>query len=138
MNSNGNAAGDLFSDDGESIDTIGSKAYYYATYQWSSADKKLTITVVDNNYSQMTNLILDSLAIYGLDDIPTTFTVDGKQLYPKTRPHTQIVDVTGLGLSMTKSTTITWTTSGTVIIEPPSAVITEEKYRVDCYPDSGN
>ncbi|CAF0867380.1 unnamed protein product [Adineta ricciae] len=137
LNSNGNAAGDLFSDDGESIDTIGSKAYYYATYQWSSADKKLTITVVDNYYSQMTNLILDSLAIYGLDDVPTAFTVDGKELYPKTRPHTQIVDVTGLGLSMTKSTTITWTTSGTVIVEPPSAVVTEAKYRVDCYPDSG-
>lgn len=85
----------------------------------------------------MSNLILDSLTIYGLENIPATFNVDNKEISPKTRPATQIVDVNGLGLSMSKSYTITWAGSGTSVIEPPPAVLTEPKYRVDCYPEPG-
>ncbi|CAF4158178.1 unnamed protein product [Rotaria sp. Silwood2] len=135
LNSNGNAEGDLFYDDGESIDSIGSKSYYYATYKWSSIDNRLIISVVENNYPQMSNLILNTLTIYGLDNTPTTFNVNDKQFQAKVRPNTQVVDVIGLGLPMSQSHTLTWTTTGTSIIEPPPAVLTEPKYRVDCYPD---
>ncbi|CAF0846134.1 unnamed protein product [Adineta steineri] len=135
VDANGNAEGDIFSDDGESIDTIESKSYYSATYKWSTKENKLTINVVDNNYSQMSNLILDSLAIYGLDDIPAVINIADKQVHPKIRPHTQIVDVNGLGLSMTQNYVLTWTTTETITIEPPPALLTEAKYRVDCHPD---
>jgi hypothetical protein len=137
LNSNGNAEGELFSDDGDSIDTIGTKSYYYSTYTWSSTEKRLSINVIENNYPQMSNLILDTLTIYGLDTVPTVINVNDKQLHPKTRPYTQIVDVTGLGLSMSRSYTLTWTTTGTEIIEPPQVLLTDPKYRVDCHPDPG-
>jgi hypothetical protein len=85
----------------------------------------------------MSSLSLDTLSIYGLNDIPVTINVDDKQYHPKTRPHTQIIDVSGLGLVMSQNHTITWTTTGTLTIEPPEALLTEPKYRVDCHPDSG-
>jgi hypothetical protein len=93
--------------------------------------------VIENNYAQMSNLILDTLTIYGLDTIPNTINVNDKQLHPKTRPHTQIVDVSGLGLSMAQGYTFSWTTTDTLIIEPPEALLTDVKYRVDCHPDPG-
>jgi hypothetical protein len=50
LNSNGNAQGDLFYDDGESIDTIERKSYYYSTFQWSSSNQQLTMNIIQNNY----------------------------------------------------------------------------------------
>ncbi|CAF1510774.1 unnamed protein product [Rotaria sp. Silwood1] len=100
IDSNGNADGDLFYDDGESIDTVGSKTYFYATFHWSSKDGQLTMNIDQNNYSHMSNLILDSLTFYGLDSIPATIHVKGKQFRPVVRPNTNIVEITGLGLSM--------------------------------------
>ncbi len=108
VNANGNAEGELFYDDGESIDTIGSKSYYYATYKWSARDRQLQINVVENNYGQMSNLMLNSLTIYGLDKPAIIFTVDKKQMQPTFRFQTKIVDVTGLGLSMGKNHTVSW------------------------------
>ncbi|CAM4768266.1 unnamed protein product [Rotaria magnacalcarata] len=140
LNSDGNAAGDLFYDDGESIDSVGSKLYYYATYKWLKSENRLIISVLENNYAHMSNLLLDTLTIYGLDNIPTMFNVNDKQFEPKRRPNTQIVDVIGLGLSMRQNHTLTWPTTGTSVIEivePPAAVLTEAKYRVDCFPDKG-
>ncbi|CAF4949045.1 unnamed protein product, partial [Rotaria socialis] len=42
---NGNAVGDLFYDDGESIDTITAKSYFLATFKWSSSTSQLTMMV---------------------------------------------------------------------------------------------
>ena len=43
----------------------------------------------------MSNLMLDSLTLYELNNISTTINVKDKQLYPKVRLHTQIVGVFG-------------------------------------------
>ncbi|CAF4370856.1 unnamed protein product, partial [Rotaria sordida] len=86
--------------------------------------------------SQMSNLILDTLTIYGLENIPMIINVNNKKFYPKIRPNTQIVDVNGLGLSMSQNYMLTWTTTETPIVKPPQALLTEPKYRVDCHPDS--
>jgi hypothetical protein len=85
----------------------------------------------------MSNLILGTLSIYGLDDTPTIMNINGKQFYPKTRPHTQIIDVNGLGLSMSQNHTLTWNSTGTLIVELPQILSTDPKYRVDCHPDLG-
>jgi hypothetical protein len=79
----------------------------------------------------MSKKILDTLTIYGLDTIPDQIIVNNKQFQPKQRPNTQIIDVIGLGLSMSQSYTLTWTKSS------QSSVIlrTEFKYRVDCHPE---
>ncbi|CAF2935123.1 unnamed protein product [Rotaria sp. Silwood2] len=93
VGSDGNAEGDLFYDDGESIDTTASKAYYYATFKWSLKDTQLTMTVVENNYREISNLKLDSLTIYGLNHTPAVIYVGGKRFAPSLRPNTQIFEI---------------------------------------------
>ena len=138
LNAAGAAEGDLFYDDGETIDTIGPKAYYFAKFRWSSAERQLTITVEQNNYSPMSNLSLDTLTIYGLDNVPATVTYKDKEFHPKTRPQTQIVEITGLRLSMSENHTITWSETELLTISPMPILTTDPKYRVDCFPDPSN
>ncbi len=137
LNSNGNAQGDLFSDDGESIDTIERKSYYYSTFQWSSSNQQLTMNIIQNNYSNMSHLILDTIAIYGLKHIPTIINVNNKHVYAKVRPYTEIVDIIDIGLPMNKSYTFTWSNTTSMNIESPKILSTNPKYRVDCFPDPG-
>ncbi len=80
LDENKNAKGDLFYDDSETIDTIEQNLYFYAKYQWSSQQYQLKINVLHNNYQQMTNLILDSLSIYGLNQTPSNMNINGRQL----------------------------------------------------------
>ena len=137
LNSHGNAQGELFNDDGESIDTIGKKSYYYSTFQWSSLNQQLTINVIQNNYSHMSNLILDTITIYGLKNLPTVIKVNNKKFQAKIRSSTQIVDIIGLGLPMDKNHTLTWTNVTSMMVELPEVISTNPKYRVDCFPDPG-
>ncbi|UJR29922.1 hypothetical protein I4U23_017469 [Adineta vaga] len=135
LNSNGNAQGDLFYDDGDSIDTIGSKSYYYSTFQWSSMKKQLTIDIIVNNYSQMSNLVLDTITIYGLKHIPTIINVNNQQFIVKIRPFTEIVDIIGLRLPMNQNYSFTWSNTTKINTELPEYILKDPKYRVDCYPD---
>ena len=139
LNSNGNAEGDLFYDDGDSIETIEFKSYFYATYEWSSRNRSLIINVTENSYPAMSHLVLNTLTIYGLNEVPYSMTGYGNsRYYPKRRPFTEIIDVTDLGLSMSQSYTLTWTTTTEMLpIEPPPALLSEPRYRVDCHPDPG-
>ncbi|CAF1070902.1 unnamed protein product, partial [Didymodactylos carnosus] len=137
LNSKGNAEGDLFYDDGDSITSVEAHQYYYAQFKWVQTEMKLTINVVENNYGSMEQLILDSLTIYGLDNIPSSFVIDGKQ--PVTnfhmKPNTQILELTGLNMKMTTNHTVTWSGSGIILVEQPDDIATKPEYRVDCYPD---
>ena len=138
LNAAGTAEGDLFYDDGETINTIEPKAYYFAAFRWSNAERKLTITVEQNSYASMSTLFLDTLTIYGLDNVPATVNYGDKEFHPKTRPQTQIVEITGLRLSMSESHTITWTEAESSTISPMPILATDPKYRVDCFPDPSN
>ena len=100
---NGNAEGDLFYDDGESIDTINSKAYFYATFKWSLSDTKLTMNVAENGYREMSSLKLNSMTIYGLNDTPTSVYAGERHFVPSQRPNTQIVEVNNMDLPMDPS-----------------------------------
>lgn len=92
---------------------------------------------MENNYSDMSNLILDSITIYGLENIPAIINVNSKQFYPKIKPFTQIVDFTGFGLSMDKNYTLTWSTTRPITIQVPELISKHPKYNVDCSPDPG-
>lgn len=83
----------------------------------------------------MSNLILDTLTIYGLDDVPLKFTVNNNDFTPAMRPQSQIIEVKGLALSMKESYTITWQLSEIEVVQRPSFIDTNPKYRIDCYPD---
>ncbi|CAF3661960.1 unnamed protein product [Adineta steineri] len=108
LDSNGNAEGDLFYDDGETIETIETNGYFYAIYKWSSQCRQLKIEIIKNNYAQMSNLILNSLTFYGLREVSSNITVNGKQMPVIQRSQTQIMEVIELGLSMSKNYTLMW------------------------------
>ncbi|CAF3413409.1 unnamed protein product [Rotaria sp. Silwood1] len=135
LDSNGNAEGDLFYDDGESIDTIGSKTYFYATYKWTMNDRQLFINVIENNYTHMANLTLNSLMIYGLDRMPVIITVDGNELRPLIQRRKQIIEIREFKLTMNENHRITWQYPDILVVEPPEIITTDPKYRIDCYPD---
>ena len=138
LDGQGDAEGDLFYDDGDSIDTITSKSYFYATYKWSSRDRHLIINVTENHYPSMSHLVLNTLTIYGLHEVPYPITGYGNNCYyPKRRPLTEIIEVTELGLPMSQSITLVWTSTEMLPIEPPAVLLNEPKYRVDCHPDPG-
>lgn len=83
----------------------------------------------------MSQLILDSLTIYGLDSTPSKFTVNNNDFTPTVKPQTQIVEVRGMRLSMTMNQTITWTFPDFQTVESPDFVNADPKYRIDCHPD---
>jgi hypothetical protein len=83
----------------------------------------------------MSNLILDSLVIYGLYETPTTINVYNKQFKPIIRPQTDIIEIKGLRLSMNQNHTITWPIAENTTIKTPDFVYSDPKYRVDCFPD---
>lgn len=137
LNRQGNAQGDLFYDDGESIDTIGTRSYYYAKFHWSSSKRQLNFEVIENNYSEMSKLILDTITIYGLEEIPDAFYVNNKEYHPHIRASTQIVDLHNLTLPMNQNHRLTWTKTKTMIVEIPDIVKSKGNYRIDCFPDFG-
>ncbi|CAF1156940.1 unnamed protein product [Adineta steineri] len=108
LNADGQAAGDLFYDDGESFNTIDTQNYYYALFTWSSKDRQLSINVTVNNYSYMSTLVLDSLTIYGWNQIPTTIHIDNKYLHKINKSDTQLIRIEQLSMIMNKSHIITW------------------------------
>lgn len=105
---NGEAIGDLFYDDGESLDTIDLQNYYYTTFQWSSEKQQLSFNVTQNKYVYMSKLILDSLTIYGWKQIPSTMYANNKQIYPIMKSNTQIIYIDKLNLTMSKNHLFTW------------------------------
>jgi hypothetical protein len=137
LNGNGDAEGDLFYDDGDSIDTIQTKAFYFATFQWSSSQRQLSINVKENSFAGMSTLKLETLTIYGLDNVPTSFNVNGREIQPRTRPFTQIIEVNDLELPMGQNAVISWSSTGTTTIDLGNIPSSDPKYRVDCFPDSG-
>lgn len=83
----------------------------------------------------MASLSLDSLTIYGLDTIPISVDIDGDEVRPSIQLRKQIIEIRGLKLTMHENHTITWKNADISIVEPPGIIITDPKYRVDCYPD---
>lgn len=134
----GDAFGDLFYDDGESIDTVANKLYYYTRFKWSTSEKQLSITIEHNNYLAITDLYVDSLSIYGMSTLPKEFKADNRIFAPQFKSGTHIVEVTGLKLNMGRNWTIVWSEDIPSNITTISLPNLAPKYRVDCHPDNGN
>ena len=135
LNTEGNAEGDLFYDDGESIDTVEKNLFYYAKFSWSNSEQRLTIKVIANNYQDMSKKILDSLTIYGFDETTQlNFNINSKQIQSTIKTNTKIIQVNGLALSMAKDSILTWTKSENRALQ--SLIAASRRYRVDCHPDN--
>ena len=71
----GSASGDLFWDDGDSIDTIEKEQYNYFTFGLHS-NCSLDLNVIKSGYS--TKLVISNVVIYGTNTDSVVVTLDGK------------------------------------------------------------
>ena len=99
--------------------------------------RQLNFEVIENNYAGMSNLTLDTITIYGLDDIPNVFHVNKKEVEARLRPSTQIVELHGLALPMNENHRLTWSKTKSMLVDVPEKMIKAAKYRIDCFPDPG-
>lgn len=79
LDKDGNAEGDLFWDDGESIDTYEKSKYNYYSFTFSKS--KLSIEPFTYKYPEMgTNLKFNRISIFGLLRVPKKILVNGESL----------------------------------------------------------
>ncbi|CAF0869288.1 unnamed protein product [Adineta steineri] len=84
LDKNQYAEGNLFFDDGESIDTYERSVYNYFIFNYNS--QRLTIEPWTYNYPQMGNDIkLEDITIYGMDKAPTKVMWNGQDLIMSTQ-----------------------------------------------------
>jgi len=136
LDSNGYAQGDLFYDDGESINTVEQQFYFYSKFSWSTKDQRFSFEIIQNNYSQMSNLRIDQIILYGLKQIPKIIFWNKKEFKPITRSNTQIIEINHLSIPINQNFQLTWTNSEAIDIEIPQIILSNPKYRVDCFPES--
>jgi maltase-glucoamylase len=144
----GIARGDLFYDDGDSIDTIEQSKYYYSRFTFGGNQLKMTINA--NNYPEISNNILKTIRIFGYAN---TILREGKHIeqvrinYPNTRQAPQVLlienvvvtengelDLNNLNLKMNQDFEIDFK----ITILPDPVAINDERLRVDCHPDPGS
>ncbi|KAK3096704.1 hypothetical protein FSP39_002561 [Pinctada imbricata] len=68
LDSNNNATGNFFWDDGESIETVGKNLYFFSEFQFTN--NKIDIKVKHNNTLVVEGLLLNYITVYGMDKTP--------------------------------------------------------------------
>ncbi|XP_033018828.1 maltase-glucoamylase, intestinal-like [Lacerta agilis] len=76
LDEQGQAAGSLFWDDGDSADTVENGNYFYARYTYREGHLKTSI--VNNNYRGVDSLIYDTVQILGVASRPNAVVMNGK------------------------------------------------------------
>ncbi|MEE6501195.1 hypothetical protein FKM82_004095 [Ascaphus truei] len=118
------AHGQLFWDDGKSIDSI-EKGIYIA-YEFSAANKKITLTPTNTKYTDPNNVKFEEIKIFGLPkNISVLIVKKGGNVQPSTHQVTydeakQVAHITGLQLVLGESYTLEWN---------------QDLLRFDCHPE---
>ncbi|XP_052774040.1 sucrase-isomaltase, intestinal-like isoform X2 [Mya arenaria] len=120
------ANGDLFWDDGDSIDTYEKDMYYYARF-WTGSNK-LHMTVEHNTGGSMTGKVTDTVKVLGVRTKVTAVYVNGvAHSSISYDPDTMVLEINSLNLPMTSDFIIEWREH-----RKPTA---GEMARLDCYPE---
>lgn len=141
---NKDARGELFWDDGDSIDTIEKSQYFLAKFLFTA--NELTMTINTNNYPEINNLVLDDIKLMGFADKArdTKFQVEIEQKNsklqtividnPSVDPITGLITLRNLNIKMNEDFRITFKT----VMVSETIDLNDEKLRVDCHPDPGS
>ena len=78
LDSRGDSSGELYWDDGDSVDAYEAGAFNHVTFGCSGASK-LT-SVVERNGYRAENMTLDFVSVFGLGTKPTSVTLDGREV----------------------------------------------------------
>ncbi|KPP70988.1 lysosomal alpha-glucosidase-like [Scleropages formosus] len=100
----GTAAGDLFWDDGETIDTYETDQYAYIVFH--VAKNVMTSQVLHDNV-EATFITVETVSFYGVKEEPSNVTVNSQDV-PFTYKGNQVLTVTDLGLNLSQNFTISW------------------------------
>ncbi|XP_024114980.1 lysosomal alpha-glucosidase [Oryzias melastigma] len=105
LSGEGSAHGDLFWDDGESIDTFETDQYSYISF--SVAQNMMTSQVLKSE-REASFLTVGSASFYGVSEKPSRVLVNAKD-HPFTYRDNQVLTVTDLNLNLVQNFTISWT-----------------------------
>ncbi|XP_047435014.1 lysosomal alpha-glucosidase isoform X1 [Mugil cephalus] len=105
LSDDGSACGDLFWDDGETIDTYETEQYAYIVF--SVAQKVMTSQVLHNN-TEATYITVESALFYGVKEKPSRVLVNSQDATFTYRDNQQVLTVTDLGLNLSVNFTISW------------------------------
>ncbi|KAJ6660960.1 hypothetical protein lerEdw1_016980 [Lerista edwardsae] len=125
LDDNGEASGELFWDDGETIDTVTSEAYLL--YQFNVTNNVLTMTVAHNGYRDPNNLTFTEVKILGLPLEVTEVNVTSNSVAEhhnfSYNAANKVAHVTNLQLELGESHTVSWNQ------------VLREVDKFDCHPE---
>ncbi|XP_069036870.1 lysosomal alpha-glucosidase [Lepisosteus oculatus] len=98
------AEGDLFWDDGESIDTYETDQYAYIVF--SASQNMFTSKVLHENI-EATYITVETVSFFGVKQMPSNVTVNSKET-PFTYKTNQVLTVSNLVLNLGQEFTISW------------------------------
>nr|XP_008162912.2 lysosomal alpha-glucosidase-like isoform X1 [Chrysemys picta bellii] len=104
LSQNASAWGDLFWDDGESLDTFERGDYSYLVF--NVTQNVFTSTVLHANV-EATYITVDVLSVYGVREKPSRVTVNGKE-NPFSYLDNQVLTVSDLNLNLSQGFSIRW------------------------------
>ncbi|KAM9101481.1 lysosomal alpha-glucosidase [Sarcophilus harrisii] len=104
LSQEGIAWGDLFWDDGESLDTFERGNYSYVVFNVSQ--NIFTSTVLHCNLEAI-YITVDGLTVYGVQKQPQVVTVNGQEI-PFSYLENQVLSMSGLNLNLSQSFSIQW------------------------------
>ncbi|XP_067441400.1 lysosomal alpha-glucosidase [Thunnus thynnus] len=104
LSDDGSASGDLFWDDGETIDTYENNQYAYITF--NVTQKVMTSQVLHSNV-EATYITVRSVTFYGVKQEPSRVLVNSQDA-PFSYRVNQVLTVTNLGLNLSHNFTISW------------------------------
>ncbi|XP_052256801.1 sucrase-isomaltase, intestinal-like isoform X2 [Dreissena polymorpha] len=102
---NGTATGDLFWDDGDSIGTIETKQYYFASFNFRNNTVSMS---VDTNHTVVEGLVFDEVWVLGMTSRPSSVTAGGTTLGFTYYTDTRVLHIHGLSLPLKNNFSITW------------------------------
>ncbi|XP_052104332.1 sucrase-isomaltase, intestinal-like [Mytilus californianus] len=102
------ARGELFWDDGESIDSF-TRGEYLKAEMSATKGKYLEYKVVKSGYTAAASLVIDTIELYGLFGFPERVIVDSVQIPTSSvRSKEKIIELVGLNLNITENHSISW------------------------------
>ncbi|XP_062999640.1 lysosomal alpha-glucosidase-like isoform X1 [Elgaria multicarinata webbii] len=104
LSQNANAWGDLYWDDGDSLDTFAKGDYSYLVF--NVTQNTFTSTVLHSNV-EATYITVDTLTVYGVREEPKTVTVNSKE-WPFTYLTNQVLTVSDLQLILSQGFSVRW------------------------------
>ncbi|XP_020659956.3 lysosomal alpha-glucosidase [Pogona vitticeps] len=104
LSQNSNAWGDLYWDDGDSLDTFAKGDYAYLVFNVTQGT--FTSTVLHSNV-EATYITVDTLTVYGVREEPKTVVVNGKE-WPFTYLTNQVLTVGDLQLNLSQGFYVRW------------------------------